>query len=266
MIHRGWFHKVARRLVGRREFHAFNVGAGRTGTVSIHAMFAPCYVSMHEPEADILVPLIIENDGKSDRGPFRDYVVGKDRRLRLEMDSSGLNVFLLGEIVAAFPEAKFLFTVRDVFSWAESMYNRTLNHKRDATWEAWRDFAKRRWPSKYHRGEEMLERLGLRPIHSLFSQWRDLNQTVLETVPPERRLLVKTEEISTARERIAAFLGIPADTLATPSPRNRTSKPNQILAQLDRNLVNDAANAYCAGLMKIIYPESDVKWEALVGS
>lgn len=266
MIHRDGILKVARRLLGRRKFHAFNVGAGRTGTVSIHAMFARSYVSRHEPEAEILVPLIIENEGKPDRRPLRDYVVRKDRRLRLEMDSSGLNVFVLDEIIAAFPEAKFLFTIRDAFSWAESMYNRALNHERNATWAAWRDFSKRRWPSEYHRGEEMLEALGLRPIHSLFSQWRDINRKVLETVPAERCLIVKTEEISAARERIAAFLGVPADTLAIPSRENRTSQPNRILAQLDRNLVNDTAEAYCGAIMRMIYPGCEVKWEAFLGS
>ncbi len=81
MIHRGWISKIARRLLRRRKFHAFNVGAGRTGTVSIHAMFSAYYVSMHEPEAHILIPLIIENEGKADRRPFRDYVWDKDRRL-----------------------------------------------------------------------------------------------------------------------------------------------------------------------------------------
>jgi len=265
-MRRGWIAKVVRRLLGRRKFHAFNVGAGRTGTLSIHKMFAPCYVSMHEPEAEILVPLIIENEAKPDRGPFRDYVVRKDRRLRLEMDSSGLNVFLLDEIVAAFPEAKFLFTIRDVFSWAESMYNRTLNHKRNATWESWREFSNRKWPSTYHRGEELLKNLALRSLDSVFAQWRDVNQKVLETVPRERCLLVKTEEISAARERIAAFLGVPADTLATPARENQSSKSNTILARLDRNLVNDAAEAYCGAIMKTVYPGRDVKLEAFLRS
>jgi|GEM_PF-5513249 len=146
------------------------------------------------------------------------------------------------------------------------MYNRTLNHKRNATWESWREFSNRKWPSTYHRGEELLKNLGLRSIDSVFAQWRDVNQKVLETVPRERCLLVKTEEISAARQRIAAFLGVPADTLAVPARENQSSKSNAILARLDRKLVNDAAETYCGNIMKTVYPGRDVKLEAFFRS
>ena len=96
---------------------------GKTGTVSIHAIFrkAQYRCGEHEPESRFLINKILTfYNGKIDTNEFTLYVKHRDRRLGLEMDVSHLNYHLLDILVNEFSEAKFILTIRDCYSWLDS--------------------------------------------------------------------------------------------------------------------------------------------------
>ena len=63
------------------------------------------------------------------RDEFVDYICHRDERLGLEFDSSWVNYFIIGHLVYAFPDAKFILLVRDCYTWVESIVNHMLTRR-----------------------------------------------------------------------------------------------------------------------------------------
>ncbi len=104
-------------------FKAYNVGIGKTGTLSLAAVFGN-YRSRHQ----FLMTETFEQIGKLEKDEitkkeFRDFIVARDRAGCLEMDSSGHHYFYLDILAGEFPEAKFIFIIRDCYSWFDSVIN-----------------------------------------------------------------------------------------------------------------------------------------------
>ena len=62
--------------------------------------------------------------------------VARDHALALEVDSSALNFDLLDLLLSEFPDARYLLTIRDCYSWCNSVFNHTLRNRGnlDALW------------------------------------------------------------------------------------------------------------------------------------
>jgi hypothetical protein len=244
-------------------FKAYCVGMGKTGTTTMHAIFSKQYRSMHEPENRFLTYKILAFiNGKIGKSEFAKYVKHRDRRLGLEMDSSYLNLYLLDILVSEFSEAKFILTIRDCYSWLDSV----VNHRMANPTLVGRDWFRRHlaemadiWykTDKFqHANEEKtLAERGLYTLDGYFSYWREYNSRVLATVPKERLLVVKTTEINQNIQRIENFLGIPQGTLPNQVRENVRSKKINILSQIDKDFLEAKANFYCKELMDKYFPE-----------
>jgi hypothetical protein len=220
-------------------------------------MFHRNYRTAHEPEAESLIDVIVaELEGRMTGPEVAAWLRRRDRRLWLEMDSSGLNGAVIGHLAGLFPEARFVLTIRDCYTWLDSLLNHHLT--RDTT-DSWRKLRDARYPPAervYSRSEEVLRANGLYPVGAYLKQWASHNRTVLDAVPADRLLVVRTDRIGVSGGRLAAFLGLPAGTIDGGQAHlfRRTAEAG-MLARVDPALIEERVAEHCGQLMKIYFPD-----------
>ena len=249
-------------------FKAYCVGMAKTGTVSLHIMFSKHYRSAHEPDRRVLVHKILAMaNGKIDRNVLTSYIKHRDRRLGLEMDSSHLNYHLMNYhlidiLVSEFPEARFILTIRDCYSWLDSATNFSLARPvfRDKHWSQRHLVALMRLrfradELKHVKEEKVLAEHGFYTLDGYFSFWKEHNSKILATVPKEQLLVVKTSEINQRTQEIESFLQIPTGSLPIQVRGNVAHKKFHILSKIDRDFLEEKANLHCKDLMDKYFPE-----------
>jgi len=180
----------------------------------------------------------------------------RDRRLWLEFDSSVLNFFVLHILIEEFPEAKFILTIRDCYSWLDSIINHQLGRELPDFWIPFLNF----WfePDKYPHSpeEQILAEHGLFTLDCYLTRWANHNQNVIDTVPESRLFVVRTDEIVKRIPAIADFLGIPAESLnPLKSHLYKAAKKFNILSRIDKNFLTEKVNYHCGRLMERFFPE-----------
>ena len=248
----GVMRRLAPRLL-RRRFHAFGVGLPKSGTHSLAAVLAQNYRSRHEPEGSRLMEFITRWwDADAAEAEVREYLRDKDRRFRLEMDVASHNNFLLDLLLVEFPAAKFILTIRDPYTWLDSVFNFFPFGDEEG-----RRF-RRRIQQKYYRlglekhppEEAVLAQRGLLTLGAYFSRWAQVHREIIAKVPAERLLVIKTAEIGPSLSRIASFLGIPSRTLdAAKAHSFPTRQKLGILASLDSDYVEIQVRRHCSELL-----------------
>ena len=205
-----------------RRFHAYNVGMPRSGCSSIMALFEN-YRSVAEYKERESVELITAwKDGWISEETLRRYIHYRHEIGHLEMDTASFNHFYLQILIKDFPEAKFIFTIRDCYSWVNSflkMISRWKKHFLDIgqnmpywmlgygrilfgtyDWE---------WFNSYEALQENLDSL----VDLFIKSWAHFNLRILELLPEDRSILVKTSEISYSQAKLADFVGVPVDAI-----------------------------------------------------
>ncbi|NEQ07045.1 MAG: sulfotransferase [Moorea sp. SIO4E2] len=241
-----------------RRFQAYNVGLAKTGTNSIATLFGR-YRSAHEfMFRETVAQIASWQEGLVSQESFKAYILERDRRGFLEMDSASFNHHYLQILSSTFPEAKFIFTIRDCYSWLNSILNMSLRYATNIP-----DWMLRY--SKFFIGYE-IERatVGNIPatqqklpemVESLLLYWSTYNQRVLDFLPVERCLIVKTNQISDTLETIADFIGIPPESLVVSDGHmNRAPESLQWLQFLDQVWLEERSNFHCGTLMKQMFP------------
>lgn len=248
-------------VVGRpreRRFRAFNVGMAKTGTQSVAGIFSN-YRSLHE----LLFADTVETVARRARGElvedeFRAFIRWRDQLTRLDVDSSSYNCFYVDVLAEEFPDAKFIFVIRDCWSWLDSLLNMVLRLGPTMTdWmfehcrtllgpELLRDLATRE--------DECRRRLPALVTHGL-RYWSEANRFVLRALPMERSLIVRTNELSDSIPRLAALVGVPPETLrADHSHLHRASRKYHLLLDVDRGILEARHRESCANLMDTYFP------------
>jgi len=174
----------------------------------------------------------------------------------LEVDSSTLNFELLDILLREFPDARFLLTIRDCYSWCNSFMSQTLRIQ--ATMHPlWRQLGRFTGAIFPHAPEEeWLKEKNLMSLATYFSRWARHNQRVLDTVPPERLLTVRTDQIKQRAFEIAAFAGLPRRSVRLDRTHEyRSPEKVEILRQIDRALVEAMVEKHCRPLMTRFFPE-----------
>ncbi len=118
--------------------------------VDVRAQF---YRSAHEPEKHALLALILDRDAQ-----FAAAVRSLLDPLDLEMNASQLNGYIVDTLVALYPEAKFVLTLREP-AWVRSFANHQLTRGRLAHGSLWARFRNLRFL-----GEDAPE--GNAPLHA----------------------------------------------------------------------------------------------------
>lgn len=244
-----------------RKIHAFCIGAPKTGTVSVMEAFKAHYRSAHEPATAPIVGMQLARwRGMVDKASYLKFVAERDKFLNLEMESSNCVIYLIEGLVQLFPETRFILTVRDCFSWAESIMQAHLAMPNSYQSGPVGEFRHRRFQHglpEHSAEEESLRAKGLFTVGGCFSYWAWHNQTALDLIPKERLLVVRTDKLTASLPEIAGFLGVGAETL-TPSHSNVTKQRKDLLAGVSREFVKMKAREYCGPLMERFFPEIDL--------
>jgi Sulfotransferase domain len=197
-----------------RRFRLFGVGLAKSGTHSLAGVFARDFRSAHEPEAKIQVELTCDVlEGKPGSAEvLRTYLQKREDRLRLEVNAAGWNGLVVEELVDLAPDTRFVVTVRDPRSWLDSL----VNHLKVG--QAPPHFVRLRsliydTAGEHPPEEAVLAEHGFYPLAGYLSDWARRHARILDAVPPERLLIVRTEQIANRLPDLAAFVGVPLDSL-----------------------------------------------------
>jgi hypothetical protein len=235
-------------LIVRRRFVAFCVGAGKTGTTSIAAMFSN-YRAAHEAASDETITQVLAGaGGRTGDRELVEFFAKRDRRLWLELESSQILGSAIGSLAAAVPEAKYILTVREPRSWMRS----TVHHlQTQSVRPEWRDYADLRFGTKGGSNDgDTSPRLCGYSIDGYLSYWARHNRAVLDTIPEARLLVVPTDQISASLGAIAAFVGVPVATLDPSAAHARRSPAyTDPLARIDPDFIDARIEHWCGDLL-----------------
>jgi hypothetical protein len=153
----------------------FGIGMPKTGTTSLSQMFID---GVHEYDANQTIKNIM--NGKR---------VTKGNHL---VDVASFNVYLIDQLLAEYPYAKFILTYREPKSWIESLLS---HHKNIELCRVWKQF--------------IFYRFGNKSINECLDYWCFHNKTVLDKIPNERLLKINVKNLSTSYHLIGEFTGMP---------------------------------------------------------
>lgn len=196
----------------------FALSTGRVGTKTLTALLAlsPRVVSVHEPEPRLVkasFDAYLEGS-KADGEKWRavvlaardDLVCEANRKGRVYVETNNRLTYLAGALAAAFPASRFIHLHRHPYEVVRSAMRR--GYYQQHNW----DFARIR-----PRPDDPLARdwAGLPPLHKCAWYWAQSNADALawlETLPPERRLVVRADALfagdQATLERIFGFVGV----------------------------------------------------------
>lgn len=241
-----------------RRFHLYNVGIAKTGTSSMAALFSR-YHSGHEfMFRETVSQIMAWQDGRLSDTGFESYVLQRNQHGRLEMDAASFNHHYLHILRDRFPQAKFIFTIRDCFSWLDSILNMSLRYGTNLP--AWMLTYSRLFLG-YEIGratvaspQNMLSELP-QMVDGLLAYWATSNQRILNLLPEKRSLVLPTHKISESLSTVARFAGIPPYTLMV-AKKHVNCAPAKFnwLSHVDRHVLAERCHLHCGRLMAQFFP------------
>jgi hypothetical protein len=249
-----------RKILGRhrvRRGRLYCVSIGKSGTHSIANMFSRTVRSAHEVQAVPLMEKILAwRETRISEREFGEWLHRRDRELALEVDSSTLNFEILDILLREFPDARFVLTIRDCYSWCDSFMNHAVRNRQSVD-PLWHQMGRFRGNRAQHAPEEqLLKENGFLSLDSYFSYWTKHNQTVLDKVPAQRLLVVRTDQIQERAFEIADFAGLPRRSIRMDRAHEyRNLEKQEILRQIDRDFLEALVEKHCRPLMKRFFPE-----------
>ena len=211
------------------------------------------YRAEHEPEAHVLRPLVEARlRGEAVDDDIEAYVADKERRLHLEVDSSFLNGEIIDLLVRRYPDARYVLTLREPRSWLDSKLNQMVTYA-SPRWIELRTL--RHGPPEGHPPEEQpLAERGLPTLDGLFGEYARFNAGVVEHVPADRLLVLRTPDIRDRADRLAAFAGVRLDTLDLErSHEFQGPVKHHVLDELDPAYLDARLHEHCDALVLPLY-------------
>jgi len=225
------------------------VGLPKCGTHSLAAMFAGACRAAHEPDAEPLLPLLAQaRSGSLPVGELRSFFRSRDRRLALDLESNHLLASFVPHLLDAFPRARFVVLVRGCHDWIDSMISDQLNLR---TWDGYQ-----RWHVVYDEymvrdgrlfppQERILEDLDLYPLAHYIRYWCEEPQAIMRGLPPGSVLALRTEDLGAAVPRIASFVGVSAEAVATERSHSyRSPQKHSVLDSIDSEYLERLIEAH----------------------
>jgi Sulfotransferase domain len=241
-----------------RRARLYGVGLGKSGTHSVAEMFSGDLRVGHEAEAGELIGKILaRHHGQLGEADFDAWLRARDGRLTLEVDSSSLNFWLVDFLLREFPDARFVLTIRDCYSWTNSFLNHWLRQPAaDARWTGLHELRFGSKDGPFAQEEQRLKELGFYPLAAYLKHWTKHNGQVLEKIPSTRLLVVRTDQLRERALEIADFAGVPRSMVKLDKTHQFSNPSKQdLLRQIDRNFVEGEAERWCGPLMARFFPE-----------
>ena len=239
-----------------RRFRLFGVGLAKSGTHSLAGVFARDYRSAHEPEAKAQVELTCDViEGKADAADLRRYLRDREDRLRLEVNAAGWNGLVVEELVDLADDTRFVVTVREPRSWLDSL----VNHLKVG--QAPEHFLRLRrliydTGGPHPPGEAVLAEHGFYPLDGYLGDWARRHQRILDAVPAERLLVVRTEEIGARLGELAAFVGVDPETLDPEQAHGFKARAKfGLIDEIDQDHLNERIDTLCGPVLARLFPD-----------
>jgi hypothetical protein len=185
---------------------------------------------------------------------MKESLLQRDRRLRLELDSSHPLGFLAVGLQEAFPGARFIVTVREPSAWLRSRVN--FHDRTDPP--KWREYREYFWYER-HRGyapeEAVLRAHGLVSRDTYLSQYAAHYRLLLERLDWNRALLLRTSQLSNCEGELATFLGASESSIEV--THKKRGRPGQnLLDSIDAGFVRTKILTHCGFLIEKWFPET----------
>ncbi len=239
-----------------RRLRVFGIGSPKSGTHSLAGVFEGHYRTAHEPEALRLVELICAvADGTANPADLDRELRDRERRLRLEVNCAGLNGLVVEHLVRLSTRTRFVLTLRDPWSWLESIIDHSLRGNPAPPYLRLRDL-RYAVDAPHPPAEQVLADHGLYTLDGYLGSWAERNLRALEVVPEERLLVVRTDQLGDRLPDLAAFVGCPVDHL-DPARTHEYAAPERsgVLSQVDPDHVRDRIEHHAAPLLDRFFPE-----------
>jgi hypothetical protein len=241
-----------------RRAQIYCVSIGKSGTHSICGIFMNGVRGAHEPQAPQLIAKVLDwREGRITEGQFTDWVLARDREMALEVDSSGLNFHLIDILQREFPHAKFILSVRDCYTWLDSVTNHQLRFPDPGP--EWLRMRARRFGGNdfvHPPGEKAFQEKKLYPLESYLFRWAAHNNEVLAKIPAEKLFIVRIDQIKKRAYEIADFTGLPRSSVRLDLSHSFKNEEKQVnLRQIDRAHLERLVEKHCRPLMTRFFPE-----------
>jgi hypothetical protein len=249
-----------------RRFQLYVVGLGGTGTTTLTDIFGH-YRSAHEVDGRRMPP-IASAARMGTLSPRRRHWEMRRRNLRfgLEVDSAAFLTLFVPELARMYPRARFVVLVRDCFTWMDTRIEKWLRNGETLTdlsdWAGpyrWADYGVK-FAVEPTPDDAPLVHRGLPSVGSLAKRWGAAYEGVLACSPPDRTLVVRTEDLDTSLERLAEFAGVDVATLRAGVRRNSVATREHLFSRLAHDHVVREAERYCAPVMEEFWGPD---WRAL---
>lgn len=239
-----------------RRCHVIGVGIAKSGTRSLAGLFSQ-YHCAHEFEAESAIQRIAAQKETL----TTEWLRARDQRSGfLECDSSQLHFWYLAEMVRTFPEARFVLTIREPRAWLDSLINHRLARGLPPGWAPLEDLRFGPPSENWAGPEHVLSLYGRPALDGMLAFWSKHHQTVLETVPQERLLVQRVEQMSAQSARIAHFAGVPPETLTPASAHLNPGRAHfDLLRRLPAGLLESKVDQHCARLWEQMIALADDK-------
>jgi hypothetical protein len=240
-----------------RKCRLYCVGAAKTGTHSIDTMFDESVKSQHEADDEAVIGKILQiAAGKVSAEDLTSFIRQRDKRICLDVDSSQLNFFLMDQLLEEFPQALFLLTIRDCYSWLNSFIDDSLRRQPSSNWIKLRDYRFRSDSYAHPPEEQALKDKGLYTLDGYLSYWAIHNHRVLTKVPEDRLMIVRTDEITDKAYEIADFAGLSRDCVL-PQRSHAFKNPERfrVLNEIPREYLESKVSEHCGPMMARFFPE-----------
>jgi hypothetical protein len=104
--------------------------------------------------------------------------------------------------------------------------------------------------------EKGLADLGLPSLNASLGYWSEHNRNILKTVPAEKMLVIRTEQITDSMGEIAAFLDVPFETLTQKkSHMNKAKGKSDVLLRMDPAYLDAVIREHCQDLIDEFFPD-----------
>ena len=223
----------------QRQFQLYSVGLPRTGTSSLANIFANFRSANEFQEKETMEIVTAHRFGRTSTQDFHSFLNNRDTDGHLEMDAASFNHFYLDYLVQQYPQAGFIFSVRDPYGWTNSYMKLLLR---------WRQIfgdTPPQWTNDYGRmifndfewatfqSEDTLSKNIQATAEQFIIHWSEANRRILGLLPPERSLVIDTDKLSHSLGHIAEFAHIAPSTLTDRHHTNISPDPQDLMAALD---------------------------------
>lgn len=234
----------------------YGIGTGKSGTNALASLFTGIRTA-HEPEPEPVIHAVLAHAaGRSDWRSLQTLVLDRDRRLALSVDVSNLNIFLVDLLLHVSPDSRFVLTIRDCYSWLDSLLNHYLRIPPTAAWRALADWRFQRGKFPYPASERILEEKGLYTLGGYLSYWTAHVSKAIAAVPADRLLIVRTDQIADRALEIAAFGGFgPAEVASGGIREYRNPHKQRIVQEIPVAHLQEHVDTHCGPLMRRFFPE-----------